>query len=142
MAARFSGQNLLLRLFVALVLVFATYNPEGYSYYHWVIVKLPETGLPGFDVLKAFVGMVLLIGWVIFLRATLHSLGAIGTLLAVAFFGTLLWLGTDRGIIPSDSQRAISYIVLLIISGVLAAGVSWSHIRRRITGQLDVDDRD
>ncbi len=63
MAARFSGQNFLLRFFAALVLVFATYNPEGYSYYHWAIAKLPETGLPGFDVLKAFVGVVLLIGW-------------------------------------------------------------------------------
>lgn len=142
MAARFSGQNFLLRLFAALVVVFATYNPEGYSYYHWAIAKLPEMGLPGFDVLKAFVGVVLLIGWAILLRATLRSLGAIGTLLAIAFFGTLLWLGTDRGIIPSGSQRAISYIVLVIISGVLAAGVSWSHIRRRITGQLDVDDHD
>lgn len=133
----FTWQDFLIRLLVALVLVFATYNPEGYSYYHWALAKLPE-----FSVLKGFVGVVLLIGWTIFLRATFHSLGAIGTLLAAAFFGTLLWLATDRGLFPAHSVRAISYIVLLIISGVLSAGVSWSHVRRRITGQLDVDDND
>ena len=76
------------------------------------------------------------------LRATFQSLGAIGTLLAIAFFGTLLWLATDQGLFPTDSVRAVSYIVLLVISGVMSAGVSWSHIRRRITGQLDVDDND
>lgn len=126
-----------MRLLVALVLVFATYNPEGRSYYHWALAQLPT-----FDVLKGFVGVVLLIGWAIFLRATFSSLGVFGTLLATAFFGTLLWLATDRGLFPADSVRAISYIVLLIISGVLSAGVSWSHIRRRISGQLDVDDND
>ena len=133
----FTFQGFLIRLFVALVLVFATYNPEGYSYYHWTLAKLPE-----FSVLKGFIGVVLLIGWAIYLRATLQSLGAIGTLLAIAFFGTLLWLATDQGLFPTDSVRAVSYIVLLVISGVMSAGVSWSHIRRRITGQLDVDDND
>lgn len=134
---RFTFQRFLIRLFVALVLVFATYNPEGYSYYHWTLAKLPE-----FSVLKGFIGVVLLIGWAIYLRATFQSLGAIGTLLAIAFFGTLLWLATDQGLFPTDSVRAVSYIVLLVISGVMSAGVSWSHIRRRITGQLDVDDND
>jgi hypothetical protein len=28
----------------------------------------------------------------------------------------------------------------VVLSGILAIGVSWSHIRRRITGQVDVDD--
>ncbi|MFQ5755853.1 MAG: DUF6524 family protein [Acidiferrobacterales bacterium] len=133
----FTFQGFLIRLLVALILVFATYNPEGYSYYHWTLAKLPE-----FSVLKGFVGVVLLIGWAIYLRATFQSLGAIGTLLAIAFFGTLLWLATDQGLFPADSVRAVSYIVLLVISGVMSTGVSWSHIRRRITGQLDVDDND
>ncbi len=136
-ASTFTWQSFLTRLLVALVLVFATYNPEGYSYYHWALAQLPT-----FDILKGFVGVILLIGWAIFLRATFNSLGVFGTLLAVAFFGTLLWLASDRGLFPADSVRAISYIVLLIISGVLSAGISWSHIRRRISGQLDVDDND
>ncbi|MFQ6021217.1 MAG: DUF6524 family protein [Acidiferrobacterales bacterium] len=137
----FTLQSFLLRMLAAIVLVFATYNPEGYSYYHWGLAKLFAQP-PEFSVLKGFVGVVLLIGWAIFLRATFNSLGVIGTMLAIAFFGTLVWFATDRGLIPADSVRAISYIVLIMISGVMAAGVSWSHIRRRITGQLDVDDND
>lgn len=134
--SRFSWNNFLLRLGVALVLVFSSYNPEGYSYYHWAIEQLPNE----MTVLKAFIGVVLLVGWTVFLRATIHSLGLIGTFLAFAFCGTLLWLTVDWGLVPADSVRAISYLVLVGISGVLSAGLSWSHIRRRITGQLDVDD--
>ncbi|MDD3448489.1 MAG: DUF6524 family protein [Gammaproteobacteria bacterium] len=126
---------MLLRFLVGLVLVFASYNPEQWSYWHWALANLPE-----FSVLKAFVGVVLLIGWTIYLRATVRSLGPFGLILAVAFFGTLIWLLVDTGILPADSVRAVSYIVLVIISGVLAVGVSWSHVRRRITGQIDVDE--
>lgn len=73
--ASFAG--VLLRLLFALVLVFATFNPSGYSYYHW----LRDT-LPGYSVLLIFAGVVLLIGWTIFLRATTRSLGAFGLILA------------------------------------------------------------
>lgn len=127
----------LLRLVGALVVVFASYNPEGKSYYHWFRESLPDPGP-----LVIFTGVVLLIGWTILLRATFRSLGAFGLLLAFAFFGTLLWLLIDFDLVPADSTRAITYIVLVVFSGVLATGVSWSHVRRRITGQADVDEVD
>ena len=69
------------------MLLFATYNPEGRSYFHWL-----AQGQLGVTPLKAFVGVCLLVGWVFLLRATVQSLGALGTLLAAAFFGTLIWL--------------------------------------------------
>lgn len=131
----FSWTHFLNRLLMALVLVFVTYNPEGWSYYHWAI-----QGLPPFSVEKAFAGVVLLIGWSMFVRATLLSLGGFGIVLAIAFFGTLFWMLVDRGWVPVNNLRAISYLVLLAVSGVLAAGVSWSHLRRRLSGQADVDD--
>jgi uncharacterized membrane protein len=86
--------------------------------------------------------VVLLIGWTIFIRATLRSLGAFGLLLAFAFFGTLIWLIVYYGLVPADSTKALTYIVLVVMCGVLATGVSWSHIRRRITGQVDTDELD
>lgn len=140
---RFSWTNFLLRLVFALVLVFVTYNPEKLSYYHWAIAPL----LDGEDdtsvtVLQLFLGVVLLIGWVIFLRATMRALGAIGLVLAIAFFGTLLWLVVDVGLVSAENSRALSYLVLLGLAGVLSTGLSWSHIRRRLTGQLDVDETD
>lgn len=126
-----------LRFLFALILVFATYNPEEYSYYHWGIKNISD-----FSALKGFVGVVLIIGWVIYIRATLRSLGPIGLILALGFFGTLVWLLIDYNIISADSAKVISYLVLIVASAILTTGMSWSHIRRRISGQMDMDDVD
>ena len=122
------------RFAFATVMVFATFNPSGYSYYHWVAQSLPE-----YSVLMILVGVILLIGWTILLRASVRSLGPFGLLLAAAFFGVSLWLLVDLGWVEARSGTAITYLVLVALSGVLATGVSWSHIRRRVSGQADVD---
>ena len=125
----------LLRLLASGILVFATYNPSGYSYYHWV-----SENIDSLTPTIALAGVLLLIGWTILLRATFRSLGPFGLLLAAAFLGILLWMMIDWGWFDADSLTAVTYLVLAALSGVLAIGVSWSHIRRRITGQIDVDD--
>lgn len=127
-AARFVG---------ALVLIFATFNPEGHSYYHWVYPALPD-----FDAVKAFVGVVLLIGWTVFLRAATRSLGVFGFGLAIAFFGTLIWMAIDFGLLAQDNPRAITYVSLVAMGGVLTVGMVWSQVRRELSGQIDVDDVD
>ena len=124
-----------LRLLAAILLVFSTYNPSGKSYYHWVSENLQD-----FTPLMALAGILVIIGWTIFLRATGRSLGAFGLILAAAFFGIILWMLIDWDLIPADSVEAITYIGLAILSGILAVGISWSHIRRRMTGQVDVDE--
>lgn len=126
-----------IRFLFALILVFATYNPEGYSYFHWGILEIQSV-----TALKAFVGVVLLIGWVIFIRATINSLGLIGLSLAVAFFGTLLWIIVDWGWVPVESVKLLSYIVLVMASAILATGMSWSFVRRKMSGQYDIVDGD
>ena len=87
---RFSFLNFLIRFILALVLVFCTYNPSEYSWYHW-LMKSPNK----LDPMLVFAGVVLLIGWVIYLRATVRSLGEIGTFLAIAFFAALTWVLID-----------------------------------------------
>jgi hypothetical protein len=124
-----------LRLLAAIILVFSTYNPSEWSYYHWVTNNLSDL-----NPLMALAGITLLIGWAIYLRATARSLGIIGLLLAAAFFGTLLWLVIDWGLVSADSITAITYIILAILCAILAVGISWSHVRRRMTGQVDVDE--
>ena len=126
-----------LRFLFALVLVLATYNPEEYSYFHWGIQNISEN-----SALKVFIGIVLLIGWVIYIRATLRSLGPVGLILALGFFGTLIWLLIDYNIVSTDSAKVITYLVLIVASAILTTGMSWTHIRRRMSGQLDVDDVD
>ena len=135
----FGMGGFLLRLILALIVVFATYNPEDTSYYHWVYEDLAN-----FTALKAFIGVILLIGWIILLRATFGSLGFIGVVLAIAFFGLAIWLIIDVMGLSTDNQRVITYIIGIMIACVLSIGVSWSHVRRRLTGQIDTDtvDRD
>ena len=130
-----TSSGFLLRFLVAAILVFSTYNPSGYSYYHWLSENF-STPTP----MLALGGVLLLIGWTIYLRATTRSLGAFGLFLAAAFFGVLVWVVIDLDWIDPDSIEKLTWIIQAILSWVLAIGISWSHIRRRITGQVDVDE--
>lgn len=132
-----SWNGVALRIFFATLLVLATYNPTPWSYYDWVIYSFEQ-----FNVLVVLAGVILLIGWTIYIRATIRSLGAIGLFLAFVFFGTLLWLIIDWGLISVENITAVTWIVLVIMSIVLGIGMSWSFVRRRMSGQVDVDDSD
>ncbi len=125
------------RLAGAFVLVAATWNPTGYSYGHWLNDSLPRP--TPFVVL---VGILILIGWAIFLRSTFRSLGGLGLTLAVALFGTLIWMVIDFGWVEKSDVNAMAWLLIAGVSAVMATGLSWSHIRRRLSGQLDVDDVD
>jgi hypothetical protein len=139
---KFSIDNFAMRLVAAILLVFATFNPlDPYSYFYWAISPL-FGDIGSFTLIKGLAGIVLVIGWSIFLRATFRSLGMFGILLAGTFFGLLVWLIIDLGWIGSGNSDAIAWLTLLGLSGVLSVGISWSHIRRRMTGQLDVDETD
>ncbi len=138
-AGRFSFRDIVFRFVAAWLLVVATWNPTGMSFGHWVI-SMGEGDALG--PVHAFVGMLLLIGWVIFLAASFRSLGLVGLGLVTALFGSFAWLLVDSGIVPSDSESAMTWIVLVCCAGVLSVGMSWSHIWRRLSGQLDVDDGD
>lgn len=144
MARRFSWGGYFIRLLFAVVLVFVTYNPTGLSYFHWVRGAVMEPGSVATEILAlmALIGIVLIIGWVIFIRATYRSLGPFGTILAVAFFGALIWVILVLVPVPRDNLDLIVYLIELGLAGVLSAGLSWSHVRRRLSGQLDVDETD
>lgn len=131
----FTPGSFLIRLLIAVLLVFASYNPSGYSWYHWLANIDFEI-----NPMVILAGVVLLIGWVIFLRATFRSLGAVGTMLTVTLFGVIVWALIYYGWLSLENIKAVEYVVLIVVSALLATGMSWSHIRRRMTGQLDVDD--
>lgn len=135
MAMQLTWGGIGLRFLAAFILVFLTYNPSGFSYFHWTIQNLPD-----WNAIKIFSAVVLLIGWVIYLRASMASLGGLGLVLAAAFFGALVWLVISWGWLPTDSARVVASVILVIISCILGVGISWSHIRRRLTGQYDTDE--
>ena len=137
MAKRFSAGSFFARWLFAAVLVFGSYNPTDYSYVGWILAENTE-----FEPIVAIVGIALLIGWIVFLRATFMSMGWLGISLGAALFGCIIWLFVDLGWLSLDATGAITWIVLIILSLILATGMSWSHIRRRMSGQFDVDDVD
>ena len=126
---RLTPGGFLARFAFALLVCGATYNPTRYCYYAWARSTSWQ-----WRPLIVFVGVVLLIGWVICLRITLRSIGGLGLLLANAFFAALFWLFADWGWLPIDSVAAISWIGLVVVAGILAAGMSWSRVRRPRSG--------
>jgi hypothetical protein len=140
---RITLTGVVIRLGIALVLVHATWNPEGWSYLHWITRARPSGGAPpgwlDTPALKLVVGVVLAIGWVIFLNAARRSLGWLGIGLVVALCAGVVWLLAAWDILGPSSFRGLAHIALGILSVVLAVGLSWSHVSRRITGQVDTD---
>jgi len=122
------------RVVFAIALVMLTFNPSGHSFYHWLTE--PPSGITAS---KAFVGVVLLIGWVFCIRTALVALGMLGLVLGAALFGTAVWLLVDSGWIDLGSKSAMTWVVLVIVGALLGLGLSWSLIRARFTGQVEVD---
>ncbi len=135
--------GIIARAVAALILVFSTYNPEQFSYYHWVIAPLRAGGTSsGPASIKFLVGLVLLAGWVIFLTATRRSIGLAGALVVLAISGGLAWVLLDLNIVSASSGRGLVHVLLFCTALLLAVGVNWSHISRRLSGQVDMDPGD
>jgi hypothetical protein len=54
----------------------------------------------------------------------------------------ITWQGIFARFFVAVVLAFATYLVLVALCGVLATGISWSHIRRRISGQVDVDEID
>jgi hypothetical protein len=136
MEKQLTWTGILLRFIFAMLIVFLSYNPEGYSYFHW--------GIKGFlplDPLKLIVGIVLVTGWIVYIRATRRSLGTPGLVLVGGLCAAVLWFLIDVGW-STNSFRFYAYTGLIITTIILTVGMCWSHIRRRLSGQTDTDDVD
>jgi len=129
------GKSLLIRWATALVLVLLTYNPTSFNYVAWA-ANYQNGSLP----VIVLCGLVLAIGYIIFLRATFRSIGTVGIVIVVAFVAALLWVLWSWGWISLDNPGVLTWVGLIALSFVLGVGLSWSIIRRRLSGQLDVDD--
>ncbi|WNO09152.1 DUF6524 family protein [Teredinibacter sp. KSP-S5-2] len=134
---QFDWQRFGIRFLFALVLVMATFNPSGYSYFHWLTQSLPKL-----TPWLALAAITLTIGWAIYIRATFRSLGMIGLGLIGALFATIIWIFYDLGLLKPQNVSALVWIMEVLLALKLAIGMSWSHIRRRLSGQIDVDDVD
>ena len=123
-----TGAGFLVRLAGTTLLVLATYNPSGWSFVHWLQEAFSTSTLgPEHFVL----GVLVLIGWIILLTATQRSMGTLGLILGVALFGGIVWMLVDFGVLRIDSVSKFTWVVLIILSLMLAIGLSWSHVWRQ-----------
>jgi hypothetical protein len=87
---------------------------------------------------KALLGVVLLIGWVICLRTAFVALGWLGVGLGVALLAALVWVLVDARLLDTHGPSTLTWIGLVIVGVILGLGLSWSLIRARLTGQVEV----
>ena len=127
----------LIRWAFAFFLLAATYNPTQWNFVRWSTANY-QSMLS----VTIFIGLILVIGYIIYLRATLRSIGLFGMLLVLAVAGILLWVLFDQGIIILTHPTMNTWLGIIVMSLVLAIGLSWSIVRRKILGQADVDDVD
>lgn len=122
----------LVRVTLALVLVIGSFNPSGYSLFHW-ITEAPVAVTPG----KALAVLVLAIGWIVCLRTAFIALGKTGLLLGLALFSVLVWFLVDRDLV-SLTGSGIVWVALVVVGVLLGIGLSWSLLRAKATGQIEV----
>lgn len=130
-----TSSGVALRFLFALLLVLLSYNPSGYSYFHWVYQSLSH--ITPYIVIA---GLILLIGWGIYIKATLNSLGVIGISVLAALFASLVWLFVYWGFLSVANISAMAWVIEILLAALLAVGMCWSHFTRRMSGQVDVDE--
>lgn len=127
--------SFILRWLFALILLAATYNPTPYNFTRWAFENW-QTQLP----VTVLFALVLFVGYVIYLRATLRSIGTFGMALVLALVGALLWVLWDFGLFDLSNPTLMTWVGIFALSLVLGIGLSWSIIRRKLSGQVDMDD--
>ena len=135
MAGTLSFGGLALRVGAAIALVLATFNPSEWSYLRWALA-----GVEQFTPAKAIVGLLLLAGWILYVRAAMQSIGLVGASLIATVLAAFVWLAVDQGWLELGNTSALVWIALVGLGLILGIGLSWSHFRRRITGQVDIED--
>ena len=129
--------GLLIRWICAFVLLAATFNPTDLNYVRWAQANHTNQ-LP----LVILIGLLLTVAYIIYLRATLRSIGLFGILLILAIFAALLLVLFDWGVLSLNSGGLLTWLGLLALSLVLGIGLGWSHVRRSLSGQSDMDNVD
>ncbi|WP_299843544.1 DUF6524 family protein [uncultured Roseovarius sp.] len=127
----------LLRWLMAFLLLAATFNPTRWNYVRWTQENFNDQ-LP----MAMLFGLLLLVGYIIYLRATVRSIGTFGMGLILAIVAALLWVLYDIGWLNLENRSFNLWLGIVALSLVLGIGLSWSHVRRMLSGQSDMDDVD
>jgi len=120
------------RTLTVMLLVYGTYNPSGYSYYHWI-----TQGDHDMMASKVCVGLVVVLGFIICINATVRSLGGLLLTPGIGLVAALIWMLSSWNWIDLSDHLQRTLVLEGAIVAVLGAGLPFSQIRFRLAGQKD-----
>lgn len=129
--------SIFLRWLAAFLLLAATLNPTEANYLRWASLHWQDE-MP----LTVLMGLLLCVGYMIALNATLNAIGGFGMAMVGAIFACTVWVLADRGLLSLQDGDVRMWLGLAALSAVFAAGLSWGVIRQRLTGQDMMDEID
>lgn len=129
--------GILLRWLGAFALLAAIFNPTAWNYVTWARTNWADQ-MP----LIVFVGLILAVIAMVYLVATMRSIGILGALVIVAIFAAGLWVLTDWGLLGLDNSALNIWLGIFALSLILGIGMSWSILRQRLSGQQTTDEVD
>ena len=129
--------GVLLRWLGAFLLLAAIFNPTGWNYVRWA-----REGWDSQTPLIVFSGLILAVIAMVYLVATMRSIGILGAIIIAAIFAAGLWVLTDWGLLGLQNSALNIWLGILVLSLILGIGMSWSILRQRLSGQQTTDEVD
>ena len=127
--------GILLRWLGAFFLLAAIFNPTRWNYVTWARSSWSDQ-MP----LIVFAGLILAVLAMVYLVATLRSIGILGAVIIAAIFAAGLWVLTDWGLLGLGNSALNVWLGILALSLILGVGMSWSILRQRLSGQASEDE--
>ena len=129
--------GILLRWLGAFLLISAIFNPTSWNYVTWARAEW-DRQMP----LIVFLGLILAVAAMVYVVATMRSIGLVGALVIAAIFAAGLWVLTDWRLLGLDNSALNTWLAILALSLILGIGMSWSILRQRLSGQQTTDEVD
>jgi hypothetical protein len=129
--------GILFRWLGAFLLLAAIFNPTSWNYVTWARAAWGEQ-----TPLIIFTGLILGVIAMVYLVATMRSIGILGALVIAAIFAAGLWVLTDWGLLGLQNNALNIWLGILVLSLILGIGMSWSILRQRLSGQQTTDEVD
>jgi len=133
---RIRANEACIRMLVIFGMVFATYNPSGYSYVHWLVQS--DVGPLS---LKIAIGIFLLLAYYVVLTVTYAVFRPAGLIAGGAtiliFSVQTLTMGLPESGLNSFNDYALftTYVLLMSLAILIGFGLSWSKFVTWLTGQ-------
>ncbi|WP_309664921.1 DUF6524 family protein [Tabrizicola sp.] len=129
--------GILLRWLGAFLLLAAIFNPTRWNFVTWARTNWPDQ-MP----LIVFGGLILAVAMMVYIVATMRSIGLLGAIVIAAIFAAGLWVLTDWGLLALGNSVLTVWLAIFALSLILGIGLSWSILRQRLSGQASVDEID